>query len=50
MKHTHDADLTVSVEIPTQDLEDLIDKTKEAAITIILVSAAAQVVKSLLVR
>jgi len=50
MKHSHDADLRVNVELPTQDLEDLIDKTKDAVITIIVVATAAHVVKSLLVR
>lgn len=50
MKHHHDADLRVNVELPTQDLEGLIDKTTEAVITIIVVATAAQVIKSLLVR
>lgn len=48
MKHIHDADLTIQVDVPTQDLEDLIDKVTNAAVTIIVVGTAAQVVKSLL--
>lgn len=50
MKHVHDADLTVKIDVPTQDLEDLIDKVTNAAVTIIVIGTAAQVVKSLLVH
>lgn len=50
MKHVHDADLTVKIDVPTQDLENLIDKVTNAAVTIIVIGTAAQVVKSLLVH
>lgn len=50
MKHIHDADLTVKIDVPTQDLENLIDKVTNAAVTIIVIGTAAQVVKSLLVH
>jgi len=46
MKHSHDADVNIKVDIPTQDLEDLIDKVTESAITIIATYTVAQIFKS----
>jgi hypothetical protein len=47
MKHHHTADINVNVELPTQDLEDLIDKATEAVITIIVAYTAAHLLKSI---
>lgn len=50
MKHTHNADVNINVDIPTQDLEDLIDKVTEAAVTIVVAVTVAHIFKSFLVR
>lgn len=47
MKHRHDADVNIKVDIPTQDIEDLIDKVTEAAVTIIAAYTVAQICKSI---
>lgn len=47
MKHQHDANVNVNVDIPTQDLEKLIDKATEAALTIIAAVTAAHILKQL---
>lgn len=46
MKHHHDADVNIKVDIPTQDLENLIDKATEAAVTIIVTYTVSQIFKS----
>ena len=46
MKHQHSADVNVTVGIPKQDLEDLIDKVTDSTITIIAVVTVAHIVKS----
>jgi hypothetical protein len=47
MKHSHDADLNVNIEIPIQDLEDLIDKVTDAAVKIVVIVTVAQIIKSI---
>lgn len=47
MKHQHAVDTTVKVDIPTQDLERLIDKVTESALTIIAALTAASILKSI---
>lgn len=47
MRHNHDADVHINVNIPKQDLEDLIDKTTGSIITIVAVVTVAQIVKSI---
>ena len=47
MKHHHDADVNIKVDIPAQDIEALIDKATEAAVTIIMAYAVAQICKSI---
>lgn len=47
MKHEHSANATVKVDIPTQDLEGLIDKVTESALTIIAALTAASILKSI---
>lgn len=48
MKHTHDGEHRVTVDLPTQDVEDLLDKFKDTAVTIIVVAAAADVARHIL--
>lgn len=49
MKLTHeDMDVDININIPTGDLEDLIDKATTSVITIVWAVTAAQVVKALL--
>jgi hypothetical protein len=43
----HNADVNVNVNIPKQDLEDLIDKATDSAVTIIAAVTVAYIVKSL---
>lgn len=45
MKHQHSAD--VNIKIPTQDLEKLIDKATDAALTIIAATTVAHILKQL---
>lgn len=47
MKHEHSANATVKVDIPTQDLEVLIDKVTESALTIIAALTVASILKSI---
>lgn len=47
MKHKHDADVTINVNVPKQDLEDLIDKVTDSAVTIIAAFTVAHILKSL---
>lgn len=47
MRHNHDADVHINVNIPKQDLEDLIDKTTGSIITIVAVVTVAQIVKGI---
>jgi hypothetical protein len=49
LRHKHDADVNINVNIPTQDLESLIDKATNSAVTIIAVFAAAQIVKAVFI-
>lgn len=48
MKHEHKVD--INVEFVKEDLEDLIDKVTEAAITIIVAITVAHIFKSVFVR
>lgn len=50
VKHTiaDDVNVNVKVDIPAEDLGDLIDKVVDAAITITVVVTAAQIVKGFL--
>lgn len=53
MKHVHsheDVDMNINVELPTQDLEDLIDKATDAAITIITVYTIGHVFRSIFAK
>lgn len=50
MKHVHDANLVVSVDVPTQDLGEVIDKITDSAVKIIVVFTLAQVIKAALDR
>jgi hypothetical protein len=47
LKHHHDADVNIAVNIPKQDLEDLIEKTTGSIITIVAVVTVAQIVKGI---
>lgn len=48
MKHTfQDAvDINLKIDIPAEDLEDLIDKAVEGAVTIIVAATAARILRS----
>jgi len=48
LKHNHDADVNINVNIPKQDLEDLIDKATDSAVTIIAAITVAYIVKTLI--
>lgn len=50
MKHRHDADVNLTVDISTENLEDLVDKVVDGAITIIVVATAAHIFKELITR
>lgn len=51
MKHQHEiSDANIHVEIPKQDLEQLIDKIERSAITIVVTLTIAQIVKFHLTR
>lgn len=45
MKQNHSGDLHVTVDLPTQDLEDLLDKVKDTACVIIGVAVGADIVR-----
>jgi hypothetical protein len=47
VKHNHDADVNINVNIPKQDLEDLIDKVTSAVTTIIATVTVAYIAKSI---
>ena len=44
-EHNHDADINLNINIPKQDIESLIDKGRDAAVTIIMAFAIAHIVK-----
>jgi hypothetical protein len=44
---TDDVTVNVKVDIPTEDLEELIEKTTDAVLTIIAATTAAYIIKSL---
>lgn len=46
MRHTHQADINIRFDIPIQDLERLADQITDAALTLIVVSVAAHILKS----
>lgn len=48
VKHQHNADLNIRVDLPTQDLEDLIDKATDAALVIIGALTASHILKQVL--
>jgi hypothetical protein len=48
MKHQHAADVNVKIDIPADDLERVIDKVTEAAVTIIIAATGAHILKRLL--
>lgn len=50
MKHTHSADVNVKVDLPTQDLEDLIDRVTASAVVVIGFYMVTSTVKSLIVN
>lgn len=47
MKHTFvdDANVKVNVELPTEELEDLVDKVVDGAITIIAAATVAHILR-----
>jgi len=47
MKHQHSADATIKVDIPTQDLENLIDKATDSVLVIIVALTGASILKSI---
>lgn len=47
MKHNHDADVNINVNLPKEDMEELIDKTTNAAVTIIAALTLSHVVKAI---
>lgn len=47
MKHNHDAEVNINLEIPKEEMEELIDKATDSAIKIIVVFTATQIIKSL---
>jgi hypothetical protein len=47
LKHKLEDDVNININLPKQDLEDLIDKATNAAITIIATVTFAQIVKSI---
>jgi hypothetical protein len=49
LRHQH-SDFTVKVDIPTEDVEDLIDKATESVITIIAVATAAHILRKWVTR
>lgn len=48
MKHAHSADVDINVDIPAQDLEDLIDHVTAAAVVVIGFYMAADTVRSII--
>lgn len=50
MKHNLDADVNVNVNIPKQDLEDLIDKVTDSAVAIIATLTVAHILKSVFTK
>lgn len=48
MKHDHSADINVNVDIPEQDLENLIDRVTASAIVVIGFYMAADTLRSFL--
>lgn len=47
MKHVHSADINVNVDLPKQDLEDLIDRITTSAVVVIGFYMATSTVRSL---
>lgn len=49
MKHqiTDDVDININVELPTGDLEDLIDKVTESTVIIIVAITVGSILKSI---
>lgn len=47
MKHQHSADVNVKIELPTQDLEQLIDKATDASLVIIGALTVSHILKQL---
>lgn len=47
MKHQHSADVNIKIDIPAKDLENLIDKTTEAVLTIITAATVAHILKKI---
>lgn len=54
MKHQHthaaDGDVDINLNLPTEDLEDLIDKVTDAAVVIIVTYTAGHILRSLVKR
>lgn len=48
MKHDHSADVKVTVDLPTQDLEDLVDRVTASAVVVIGFYMATSTLRSLL--
>lgn len=47
MKHTHSADINVKVDLPKQDIEDLVDRVTASAVVVIGFYMATSTLKSL---
>lgn len=52
MKHSHDGDVDIDInlDLPTEDLERLIDKVTDSVITILWTVAIVQVAKSFFIH
>lgn len=46
MKHQHAAEVNVNIDFHKDDVEDVIDKVTDSAITVIVVLTAAHILKS----
>lgn len=50
MKHTLEDDVNININLPKQDLVELIDKITDSAITIIAAATVGHIFKSILKR
>jgi hypothetical protein len=49
LKHKIEDDVNINVNLPTQDLEDLINTAANATVTVIAAVTVAQIVKSIFI-
>lgn len=48
MKHAHSADVSIKVDLPKQDIEDLIDRVTASAVVVIGFYMASDTVRALI--